>query len=119
MINGLEYNVLLPDINNEDGYVFNVFRSARFQSCLMNLKATYEKNNELDLHEEIRRCVAYCFWAKAEYEIEVKCLFGKKEHKIDVYEQIMLNFELFFKYLILNWSEIPSKTYRQQRRSDE
>lgn len=114
-MDSLEYNVLLPNINKEIVYKFNLFHSVRFRSCLMDLKARYKKEINIDLREEIRRALAYSYRAKAEYEIMVKCLFGKVEHKIDVYEQVMLNFELFYEYLLTNWSKIPAKTYRQQR----
>lgn len=113
-MNTLEYNVLLPNINNEIYYKFNIFHSNRFLSCLMDLKARCRKEINIDLHEEIRRCIAYSFRAKAEYEIVVKCLFGKVEHKIDIYEQVTLNFDLFYDYLLQNWNKIPAKTYRQQ-----
>ena len=113
-MNTLEYNVLLVDINHEKEYKFNIFHGMRFLSCLMNLKARWKKDNTINLKEEVRHVLQYSYWAKAEYEIVVKCLFGKVEHKIDVYEQVMLNFDLFYGYLLTNWSKIPAKTYRQQ-----
>lgn len=115
-MDNLEYYVLLPNINNERDYKFNVFRSSRFFRCLMDLKARTKKDNTLNIKEEVKHLLQYSFWGKAEYEIMVKVLFGKEEHKIDVYEQIMLNYDLFYEYLIRNWKHIPSKTYKQQRR---
>ena len=37
-MDNLEYYVLLPNMNNERDYKFNVFHSSRFFSCLMDLK---------------------------------------------------------------------------------
>lgn len=42
-------------------------------------------------------------------------MFCKECFKIDAYDQVMLNFDLFFTYIIANWRCIPAKTYRQQK----
>lgn len=110
----LKYYVLLPNINNEKDFKFNVFNNIRFLSYLMDLKARAKKDDTINIKEEIRHSLQYSYWSKSECEIMVKCLFGKVEHKIDVYEQIMLNFDLFYEYLISNWKHIPAKTYKQQ-----
>lgn len=80
----------------------------------MDLKARAKKDSTINIKEEVKRLLQYSFWAKAEYEIMVNLLFRKEEYKIDVYEQVMLNFDLFYEYLISNWKHIPAKTYRQQ-----
>lgn len=115
-MDNLEYYVLLPNINNERDYKFNVFRSSRFLSCLMDLKARTKKDSTVNIKEEVKHLLQYNFWAKAEYEIMVKLLFGKEKHKIDVYEQVMLNYDVFYDYLMNNWKQIPAKTYRQQNK---
>ena len=115
----LEYYVLLPNINNESNYKFNIFCSSRFLSCLMDLKARTKKDSTINIKEEVKHLLQYSFWAKTEYEIMVKLLFGKEEHKIDVYEQVMLNYDLFYEYLMNNWKKISAKTYRQQFRKHE
>lgn len=111
----LEWNVILPNINNEQDIVFNVFRSCRFLEYLMNLKSEYKKDNTIDLKEQIIRGLQYAYWAKSEYEIIAKALFGKREYKIDVYEQVKMNYDKFYDYLIANWKKIPARSYRQQR----
>ena len=115
-MDNLEYYVLLPNINNERDYKFNVFHSSRFLSCLMDLKARTKKDSTVNIKEEVKHLLQYSFWAKAEYEIMVKLLCGKEEHKIDVYEQVMLNYDVFYDYLMNNWKQIPAKTYRQQNK---
>ena len=115
-MDNLEYYVLLPNINNERDYKFNVFHSSRFFRCLMDLKARTKKDNTVNIKEEVKHLLQYSFWCKAEYEIMVKLLCGKEEHKIDVYEQVMLNYDVFYDYLMDNWKQIPAKTYRQQNK---
>ena len=115
-MDNLEYYVLLPNINNERDYKFNVFHSSRFLSCLMDSKARTKKDNTVNIKEEVKHLLQYNFWCKAEYEIIIKSLFEKEEHKIDVYEQVMLNYDVFYDYLMNNWKQIPAKTYRQQNK---
>lgn len=109
----LKWNVLLPDINN---LYFNVFNSVRFREYLMNLKAIHKKDATIDLQKEITNGLMYSFWAKAEYEIVVKNFVGcDTQHKIDVYTQVLMNYDKFYDYLIQNWKKIPARTYAQQR----
>lgn len=118
-MDNLEYYVLLPNINNERDYKFNVFHSSRFLSCLMDLKARAKKDSTINIKEEVKHLLQYRFWSKAEYEIIIKSLFEKEEHKIDVYEQVMLNYDVFYDYLMNNWKQIPAKTYRQQNKKED
>lgn len=109
----LKYYVLLPNIDTHN-YKFNIFNSVRFCSCLMDLKARAKKDDTVDLKEEIRCALSYSYRCKTEYEILIKELFKDDMYKIDIYTQVMLNFDLFYEYLISNWKHIPAKTYRQQ-----
>lgn len=117
-MDSLEWNVLLPDVagNEPIDDKFNIFHSMRFLSCLMDLKARAKKDETINIKEEVCKSLQYSFWSKAEYEIVVKSfILSKKEYKVDVYEQVMLNFDAFYEYLMKNWKKIPAKTYRQQR----
>ena len=109
----LKWIVILPN-QTYNITTYNIFNSVSFVSGLMDLKARFKKDNSIVLKEQIKKLLMYSFWSKAEYEIMVKLLFGKEEHKIDVYEQVMLNYDVFYDYLMNNWKQIPAKTYRQQ-----
>ena len=115
-MNELEWWVLLPkglDVG------FNIFNSVRFRGALMDLKSRSKRDQKLSIEEELRRALAYAYRARTEYEIEVHSLFNSHEHKIDVYTQVMLNFEGFYKYIRENWKHIPVKSYRQQAKEDK
>ena len=109
----LKWIVLLPN-QTYNITTYNIFNNLSFICGLMDLKARFKKDNSIVLKEQVKRLLMYSFWSKAEYEIMVKLLCGKEEHKIDVYEQVMLNYDVFYDYLMDNWKQIPAKTYRQQ-----
>lgn len=111
----LEWNVMLPRTTT---LYYNIFNSIRFREALMHLKYTSKKDKTLDLKIELRQILAYCFWAKAEYEIIIKGLFDTTEHKIDVYSQIIPNIDKLYNYLLENWKCVPAKSYRQQRKQN-
>lgn len=114
-MNNLKWLVILPN-QTYNILEYNVFNNLNFISGLMDLKARFKKDNSINLKEEVRRLLMYSFWSKAEYEIMVNALFEREEHKIDVYTQVMLNFDIFYEYLMNNFKHIPAKTYRQQNR---
>lgn len=111
-MNELEWNVILP---RPTAFYYNIFNSVRFREALMDLKYRSKKEKMLDLKEELRQILEYCFWCKAEYEVIIKGLFSTEEHKVDVYSQIMPNIDKLYNYLLENWRYIPTKSYKQQR----
>ena len=110
----LEWWVILPD--NKDTICFNIFDSAKFVGELMHFKHKLKKDIGLSIEEGVRNALKYAFWCKAEYEIIAKGFLKTSEHKIDVYTQMMMNFEHFFNYLTTNWSIIPARSYMQQNK---
>lgn len=111
----LKWIVLLPN-QTYNITTYNIFNNLSFMAGLMDLKARFKKDKSIVLKEQVKRLLMYSFWSKAEYEIIIKSLFEKEEHKIDVYEQVMLNYDVFYDYLMNNWKQIPAKTYRQQNK---
>lgn len=111
----LEWLVILP---KNDDYNHNVFNSVRFRNCLMDLKARYKKDPNLNLKKELIKDLRYCFWSKAEYEICVTAFLTLTNttttFKISIWDQIQQHFDAFYNYLMQNWNKIPAKTYRQQ-----
>ena len=111
----LKWIVILPN-QTDNITTYNIFNNLSFMAGLMDLKARFKKDNSIVLKEQIKKLLMYSFWSKAEYEIIIKSLFEKEEHKIDVYEQVMLNYDVFYDYLMNNWKQIPAKTYSQQNK---
>ena len=53
--------------------------------------------------EEIKAELMYHFWARSEYEVIIKEWCGKEAAiKVDIYEQLMLNWDRFIDYC---WSQ--------------
>ena len=112
----LEWNVILP---RPTAFYYNIFNSIRFRNALMNLKYTAKKEKMFDLKEGLRQILMYCFWCKAEFEVLIKGLFDSETHKVDVYSQIIPNFDKLHNYILENWKTIPAKSYKQQRREKD
>lgn len=99
----LEWNVFIEYFNEKEIKPYNIFNHYRFcEDCIKYAKKrgmTKEK-----FAEEIRKSLQYYFWSKCEWEIILSAWVPSKsvpDVKIDVYEQVMLNFDVFIDYL---WS---------------
>lgn len=126
MKNKLEWYVLVE--SNNEIEKFNVFRSLSFYDNLIKLKKKMksEKMGFDAFSEELRRNAMYSFWSKAEYEIIITNLFCSiskeeveriralpndkmctytkliTEKKVDVYDQLSLNWNAFARYTYEN-----------------
>ena len=98
-----EWYVFTDDFNTKTIRKFNVFNSVKFRKGLLDIKKKLKKNPDLDIKDEIKSELMYCFWGKSEYEVVISPLFAKDMKdfkKIDVYDQVMLNFDKFADYVI-------------------
>lgn len=123
----LTWNVYRHDINSNEIEVFNVFDHWRFKEDLEKLLKTKPTYNKLSEH--LRKSAMYYFWSKCEYEVvvtsfppridenEIKRLrsdsFPYGTHvkletgsKIDVYNQLELNWDQFVGYVWWESDEI-------------
>lgn len=98
----LEWKVLVGDFNHKEISSFNVFDHYRFlDDCKKNAKknakdyAAFCNQLYTDLH--------YHYCGKCEWEVIVTDwpTSGKCEMKLDVYDQVSLNWDLFCQYV---WS---------------
>lgn len=107
----LEWNVYLEDFNSKKICIFNVFNSYNFYNGCLEAKKKYVKDKEKFL-DEIKSWLKYSFWSKCEYEI-VLTSWPKRdnfeEEKIDVYDQVMLNWPVFSEYIWENKKELKKK----------
>lgn len=103
----LEWNVYWEDFNKNQIIVRNVFNlSSSFNTYL---KENFKKNNlKEDFCKQLERDLQYCYWSKCEYEIIISSWLSKDdcEIKIDVYDQIMINWDKFCNYVWENKSLI-------------
>ena len=103
----LKWNVYYHNINSQRIETYNIFDHRMFNEYVMlHLERTYQTKEEFS--EQIESELRYYFWSKAEWEIIVSPWCGgkdTKEIKIDVYDQVMLNFDSFVDYVWKNKTE--------------
>lgn len=93
---------------------FNVFDHSGFlDGCKKAAKKCGE--DKAAFAEMVKRELMYYFWSKCEYEIVLTSWPPREDHekKIDVYSQVMLNFDLFIDYL---WGNIAFLRKRERRK---
>ena len=128
--NELTWNAYIEDRNSNTINVFNIFNSFRFISDV--IKANNKYKNDFEFLQEVRSSLMYAFWSKSEYEVIITSwplyiekeeferltkedikyrtwLNLKKKKKIDIYNQVMINWEAFKLYLLTNRRLIPKK----------
>ena len=97
----LVWNVYCEDYNKKDIVVYNVFRHRTFLEQCKKMYRKYRKPEQAaELENKIMGWAQYCFWSKCEYEIVLEgWVHSTVEKKIDIYQQLMLNWDYFFKYI--------------------
>ena len=104
----LEWNAYTYDFNRGEIRVINILNNSRLLGDIA--KAFKECGDDKDkFAEEVRRWCMYYYWSKCEYEIIVSS-FPPSERlpgvKIDVYEQIRLNWDVFINYILEHKADI-------------
>lgn len=97
----MEWYVYTEDFNKKCIVKHNVFEHARFSE---DIKKIYKKHKDDfgAFSEEVRKSLRYYYWSKCEWEIILSSWpqrAGFSEEKIDVYDQVMLNWDQFIKYV--------------------
>lgn len=100
---------------------FNIFDHGRLLEDLQ--KAMKKIHVREDIPEEkeeflkiLKRDLMYYYWSKCEWEIILSAWINSdrvKEIKIDVYDQIMLNWHIFSEYVWANRKELKPKRVRK------
>ena len=109
----LTWNVYVGEFNERRIKVFNIFNHYYFyEDCLKN-KRKNGKDKEKFL-DELRRDLMYYYWSKCEWEIILQHWPPREDfhdEKIDVYKQVMINWDIFADYVWNNLKELkPKKT---------
>ena len=66
-------------------------------------KLARKKLDKATFKEELRKSLMHYFWAKCEYEIIISAWppnENAKDEKVDIYSQIMLNYDAFCDYIL-------------------
>lgn len=105
----LEWNVYVEDINGKRMCTHNIFDHYRFRSDCKKAAKKYGKDRE-QFEETVRRDLMYYYWSKCEWEIVLSPWVGNREsfreEKIDVYDQVKLNWDIFIDWLWNNRKEL-------------
>lgn len=105
----MEWNVYHYNINKNEIEVFNIFEHGSFMESLR--KTCMECKSKDMLADKIKSELRYYFWSKCQWEIIISPWVGRKEPcdiKIDVFDQVMMNFDIFVDYVWKNRKELLS-----------
>lgn len=107
----LEWYVYVGDFNSRRIEPKNIFEHWGFyKECQRSLKKHGESKE--DFLEDVRGWLMYYFWSKCEWEIILNHWpphDDKEAIKIDVYDQVKLNWDRFTEYLWENKTELKKK----------
>ena len=107
----LEWNVYVGNFNAKKIETHNVFRHTRFtEDCRAAAKKF--KDDKAAFAEEVRHSLMYYYWSKCEWEVIISHwppANGFDDSKVDVYSQVMLNWDRFIDYLWENRKELTKK----------
>ena len=112
----LEWYAYYHSWNEDKIEPFNVFDHGSFlEDCKKNAKKNIHDYDAFC--EQLRRDAMYFFWSKCEWEIIIAPWIRRKEDieiKIDVFDQLKLNWEAFCKY---TWEHGPELRRRKKKES--
>lgn len=102
----LEWNVYVDDFNKREIVIHNIFNHYSFVEDLKKIIKKYTEKKEFS--EQVRKILMYYYWSKCEWEIVLQGWVRKNfnDKKIDVYDQIILNWDRFIDYIWENKTKI-------------
>lgn len=107
----MQWNVYYHDINRDEICTYNIFEHGSFLEYV--IKAAKKYKNKDEFAEQLKRELFYYFGSKAEWEIIITSWCGgdreKNAIKIDVYNQVMNNWQIFVDYVWNNRKELLNK----------
>ena len=107
----LEWNVYVGNFNAKKIETHNVFHHTRFvEDC--RAAAKKYKGDKAAFAEEVRHSLMYYYWSKCEWEVIISHwppVQRFQSTKVDVYDQVMLNWDRFIDYLWENRKELGKK----------
>ena len=109
-MNKLIWNVYIENFNGKRIEPYNLFNHGYFSQ---DVAAAYKKH-KADFEafsEAVKHSLMYYYWSKSEWEIIIGpwCSTSARddmEIKVDVYDQVMLNWEVFINYV---WEQLRKK----------
>ena len=110
----LTWNVYISDFNGRKMDVHNIFEHSGVEEDLRKIAKKF--TGKEDFAREVRRSLMYWYWSKCEWEIILSHwppLRGAREEKIDVWDQVNLNWQVFIDYLWENRKELTRRRKKE------
>lgn len=110
-VKDLKWFVYYHDSNLQEIKTFNIFKHSSFYKDVEEYLKRYKDKEEFA--ERLKRSLMYYFWSKSEYEVIISPWCGGRnteDIKIDVYNQVMNNWDVFLDYV---WN---SKIHRPRKK---
>ena len=108
----LEWYVYVSDFNSRTFKEYNVFNHWRFMEDLKKIARKYRDRERDQFENEMAGWLKYYYWSKAEWEIILEHwpqLGEKYQEKIDVWDQIHMNWPQFCDYVWAHRAELRRK----------
>ena len=103
----MKWNVYIHNYNKNKIESYNIFDHSGFT---YEIKQAIKKYKDKDTFiEKLKSELMYYFWSKCEWEIIISPWVGRKEpcdSKIDVYDQVMINWDIFADYVWENKNKL-------------
>lgn len=96
----LTWNVYYHDFNKKEIRKFNIFDHWKFNEDVS--RDLHRARDRKAFAELLRSHLFYYFCSKCEYEVLISPWVGDKDKetiKIDIYDQVMMNFDIFLEYV--------------------
>lgn len=106
----LVWNVWVLNFNQRKIETYNVFDHGGFWRDCQKAAKKFAKDPD-GFAEEVRHSLMYWYWSKCEWEIILQSWPPSErvpDIKIDVYDQIMINKDVFFPWLWEHRAELKS-----------
>ena len=107
-MNGLMWNVYAYNAQARCVITYNILAHDEFLNAIRSCATQYPNNKKM-FADDVRLALAYYFWGKQDWEITmiardtgVKC-YG---NILDVYDQVMANWDVFIDYVWSHKNEI-------------
>ena len=113
--NGLVWNVYVEHFNRQKIVPYNIFDHTDFLADIQKeIKRIPETQDDEEYIESVssvlRSVMMYYFWSKCEWEIVLTSwptnIRGFHDEKVDVYDQVRLNWDSFVDYVMAHLEDI-------------
>lgn len=116
----LHWYVYVEDWNAKEIRKYDIFGGGYFEDELIKIRKKIGDNRE-EFADQLRRELMYHYWSKCEWEIILTSwppdTTGRfKDKKIDVYDQIQMNWDVFVEYV---WANLPVRKRTTRKKQTE